>query len=169
MNAKERALALYQEHIELAKTDGRLFRKTIMETLQKEFPGMSVAGAATHYNNAKKANPVEGLGRAPVPAGVRRPGGRGKKQEPMLDDNECFSVLELVGEADALSVARCQSFAFQGEAGETFERKAESWPNSIWVLIQGLGPNSGDSYRLEPGEKEIRRYTPEVAQQPVTA
>lgn len=169
MNAKERALELYQQHLELAKTDGRRFRKMIMETLQTEYPGMSVASAATHYNNAKKANPVEGLGRAPVPAGVRKPGGRGKKQEPLQDDNDCFSVLELRQVENTTTVARCQSFAFQGEAGETFDRKVESWPGSVWVLIQGLGPNSGDNYRLEPGEREIKRYSPAGKKDEVTA
>lgn len=49
--AKERAVELYNQHIALATTDGRLFRKTVMDTLQTEF-NCSVA-AATEYNQLK--------------------------------------------------------------------------------------------------------------------
>ena len=75
MNAKQRAIEIYNHHLALASTDGRGFRKTVMDQLMAE-TGCSLAAAATHYNNAKKlAAPVEGLGRAPVPKGIRRPGG----------------------------------------------------------------------------------------------
>ena len=71
MSAKDRAVELYNQHIELAITDGRLFRKTVMDTLMLE-TGCTLAAAATHYNSAKKlAAPVEGLGRPAVSAAVR--------------------------------------------------------------------------------------------------
>lgn len=155
MNAKDRAVEIYRQHIALASTDGRLFRKTVMEQLKAEL-NISQASAATHYNNAKKLIPVEGLGRAPVSKNVRR--ARGQEQIPEVDDNDCFSVLELVETERGYEVARCQSFILQGDASEKFDEKALAWPTSIWVLIQGLGPISGDAYRLEPGEREIRRY-----------
>lgn len=152
MNAKERAVELYHLHIELAKTDGRAFRKTVMEQLMAE-TGCSLASAATHYNNAKKANPVDGLGREQAPKVTKKSDGT---TETMVDDNDCFSVLEVVnGE-----VGRCQSFLLQGDASETFDKKSELWPNSTWVMIQGLGPVAGESFKLEPGEKEIKRHTP---------
>lgn len=158
MNAKTRAIEIYNLHLALASTDGRNFRKTVMDQLMAE-TGCSLAAAATHYNNAKKqAAPVEGLGRAPVPKGIRKPGGKGKKQEALQDDNECFTVIEL---RDG-SVARCQSFLMQGDASEKFDDKVAAWPNSSWVMIQGLGPNSGDTFKLETGEKEIKRYEPEA-------
>jgi len=156
MNAKTRAIEIYNDHLALASTDGRNFRKTVMDKLMAE-TGCSLAAAATHYNNAKKqAAPVEGLGRAPVPKGIRKPGGKGKKQEDLQDDNECFTVIEL---RDG-SVGRCQSFLMQGDASEKFDDKVVAWPGSGWVMIQGLGPNSGDTFKLDTGEKEIKRYEP---------
>jgi len=157
MNAKQRIIEIYNQHLALASTDGRLFRKTVMDQLKAE-TGCTQAAAATHYNNAKKLSaPIEGLGRAPVPKGIRKPGGKGKKQEDLQDDNECFTVIEV---RDG-SVGRCQSFLMQGDASEKFDTKVEAWPRSTWVMIQGLGPNSGDNFKLDAGEKEIKRYEPE--------
>ena len=157
MNAKERALEIYNQHLVLASTDGRNFRKTVMDQLMAE-TGCSLAAAATHYNNAKKAVPVEGLGRAPIAKGVRKPTAKGKDKTEVPDD-ECFSVLELrSGDGINFHVGRCQSFILQGDASEKFDEKVEAWPSNTWVLIQGLGPNSGESFRLDAGEKEIRRY-----------
>jgi len=164
MNAKERAIEIYKQHIELASTDGRLFRKTVMDQLMAE-TGCSLAAAATHYNNAKKQTPVEGLGRAPVAKGVRKMGGaKAKKDEDLVPDDECFSVLELVRAGSDMVVGRCQSFILQGDASEKFDDKVEAWPNSSWVMIQGLGPNSGDTFKLDAGEKEIKRYEPAKAE-----
>ena len=151
---KDTAVEIYAKHIALASTDGRLFRKTVMDEIMATC-GCTLAAAATFYNNAKKgATPVEGLGRAPVPKGVRKPGGKGKTQVQLQDDNDCFSVIEIVDG----NVARCQAFLMQGDASETFDSKSEAWPRSTWVMIQGLGPNSGDTFKLEAGEKEIKRY-----------
>lgn len=162
MSAKQRAIELYNQHIGLAATDGRLFRKTVMETLQQEL-GITESAAATHYNNAKKsAPPVDGLGRAPVPKGVVKPGSKSKKTIQLQDDNDCFTVIELVkSEGNTVVVGRCQSFLIQGDASECFDVKTEAWPGSVWVLIQGLGPNSGETYRLGHGEKEIKRFSKE--------
>lgn len=120
----------------------------------------SIASAATHYNNCKKAVPVEGLGRAPVAKGVRKMGGQKAKKEDLIPDNDCFSVLELVPSGNEYTVGRCQSFILQGDASEKFDQKVEAWPASNWVMIQGLGPNAGDTYKLDAGEKEIKRYEP---------
>jgi hypothetical protein len=156
MNAKQRAIEIYNLHLALASTDGRNFRKTVMDQLQAE-TGCSLAAAATHYNNAKKqATPIEGLGRAPVPKGIRKPGSKGKTQVQLQDDNDCFTVIEVVDD----KVARCYSFLTQGDASETFDSKTETWNNTDWVMIQGLGPNNGDPFKLETGEKEIKRYSP---------
>ena len=158
MNAKDRAEEIFNSHIALAVTDGRLFRKTVMEQLKDE-TGCSQAAAATHYNNAKKlAAPIEGLGRAEVPAGVRKMPAKGKKQIETIPDNECFSVIEVIAGA----VGRCQSFDTQGNASENFDERVMYRPETTWLLIQGLGPNSGDSFKLEAGEKEIKRHTAAV-------
>ena len=155
-NIKERAMEVFQQHIALAATDGRLFRKTVREQLMAEF-GISDASVSTYYNNCKKAHaPIVGLGRAPVPAGVRKPG-KIKEHEELQDDNDCFTVIEIIEG----NVARCYPFLMQGDASETFDAKIEFWNKSEWVMIQGLGPNSGEPYKLETGEKEIKRFTPE--------
>jgi hypothetical protein len=156
--AKERAVELYNLHIALATTDGRSFRKTVMDTLMAE-TGCSLAAAATHYNNAKKAAPVEGLGRAPAPKGVQKPGNKKPKaDDPEVADDDCFSVLELVQRDGNIQIGRCQSFVLQGDASEKFDDKVVAWPTCSWVMIKGLGPNSGDTYKLGTGEKEIKRY-----------
>jgi hypothetical protein len=156
MSAKDRAIELYEQHIALATTDGRLFRKTVMDTLQAEF-GCTVAAAATHYNHAKLAHPIEGLGRAAVPKGVRKASNKAKTTE-LQADNECFAVLELVQEGNDVTIGRSQTFLMRGDASETFDSKMVNWPNCSWVMIQGLGPNFGETYKLETGEKEIARY-----------
>jgi hypothetical protein len=158
MSAKDRAIELYEQHIALASTDGRLFRKTVMDTLQAEF-NCSVAAAATHYNHAKLAHPVEGLGRAPVAKGVRKASNKTKPAE-LQADNECFAVIELVQEGNDAVVGRCLTFLMQGDASEAFDSKIVNWPNSSWVMIQGLGPNHSETYKLDAGEKEIKRYEP---------
>ena len=157
---KERALEIYNEHLHLAATDGRLFRKTVMEQLMKEF-NASTASVATHYNNCKKAVPVNGLGRATVAKGVRKSTGKGK-DKGLVPDNECFTVIELVPTESNFTVGRCQSFLLQGDASEKFDEKVAAWPGISWAMIQGLGPNSGENFKLDAGEKEIKRYSPET-------
>lgn len=159
---KSRATEIYALHIALAHTDPRLFRKTVREQLMQEF-GASEASVSTHYNNCKKAweaqrGAIEGLGRSPVAPGVRKMGGtKAKPDDTEVDDDDCFSVIELV--EDGQSVGRCQAFILQGDASEKFDGKIETWPNCTWVMIKGLGPIHGDSYKLGAGEKEIKRYT----------
>jgi len=163
MNAKQRAVELYQQHIALASTDGRSFRKTVMDQLMDE-TGCTLAAAATHYNNAKKgAAPVEGLGRPAAPKGIRKPGNASKKQEELQDDNECFTVIELLKHYDdSITVGRCRSFLLQGDASELFDERISYAPMNAWVMIQGLGPLHSETYKLSEGEKEIKRYTPVV-------
>jgi hypothetical protein len=159
MNAKDRALEIYNQHLALATANGRSFRRTVMDQLQAE-TGCSVAAAATHYNNAKKSVPVDGLGRAPIPKGVRKASSKGK-DKGVVPDNECFTVIELVPvENGTPHVGRCQSFLMQGDASEKFDEKIEAWPTKSWVMIQGLGPNSGESFKLDANEKEIKRHVP---------
>ncbi len=158
MNAKTRAVEIYNEHLALASTDGRSFRKTVMDQLMAE-TGCSLAASATHYNNAKKAAPVEGLGRAPTPKGVRKPSsGPGKKSADRQPDNECFTVIELLKDGNAYEVGRCRSYLTQGDASEDFDEKIEAYPKGSWIMIQGLGPCHGDTFRLDADEKEVKRY-----------
>lgn len=158
MSNKDKAAEIYAAHISLAASDGRLFRKTVMDEIMATC-GCSLAAAATFYNTAKKqAAPVDGLGRAPVPKGLRKPGGTGKVIEQLQDDNDCFTVIEVVNGC----VGRCQSFLTQGDASEKFDSKIITWPTATWVMIRGLGPNTGDTFKLDDGEIEIKRHKPEV-------
>lgn len=157
---KERALALFIEHIALAPTNGTLFRTTIMNTLKEEF-GVSQASAATLYNNAKKSQPpIEGLGRAPQSANAREASGNAKVEDDLQPDDECFTVLELLTHKDGMSVGRCRSHLMQGDASEDYDERVSWTPLTTWIMIKGLGPNTGDSFKLASGESEIRRYTP---------
>ena len=161
MSAKKRAVEIYQQHIALAASDGRLFRKTVMDQLIAE-TGCSLAAAATHYNNSKKDIPVDGLGRPPVSKNTRRPGATQESDtdEDNVPESECFTVLELLKFADELSTGRSASFEMQGDASEVFDSKVTFWPKSTWVMSSGLGPNPGDTFKLKAGEKEIKRHTP---------
>jgi hypothetical protein len=158
MDIKSRAIEIYNNHIELATTNGKLFRKTVMEQLIAE-TGCSAPGAATQYNIVKKMYPVEGLGRTlAVGTGVRKiTMGKGKPTV-VIPDTECYSVLELVPHNEGYFVGRCRSYDLQGDASEAFDERCEGWPDARWVMIQGLGPNSGDTFRLEPEEQVIKRY-----------
>jgi len=155
VNAKQRACEIYKEHILLAAADGKSFRKNVMDQLMAE-TGCSLASASTHYNNAKKLAPVEGLGRQGVSKGARKVSPTKARAPESIPDNECFSVVEVNKD----KVGRTQSFTIQGDASEAFDSKIEVWPRSTWIMIQGLGPNGGDTFELEEGEKEIKRYTP---------
>lgn len=159
MSNKEIAAEIYTAHLAMASQDGRGFRKKVMTEIQQR-TGCSVAASATYYNNCKKAQPVEGLGRAAPAAGVRRMAGRTGPAVDVVPDEQCFSVIELLDQQGVATVGRCQSFLMQGDASEKFDDKVLAWPNSSWVLIQGLGPNHGDNFKLSQGEKEIRRYQP---------
>lgn len=155
-NNHTRALEVYNQHIAMAYTDPRLFRRTVTYQLMAEF-GCSLAAASTIYNNVKKSlPPIEGLGRVPAPKGLKKPGTtvKGKVNAPVQDDDECYTVLELIDG----KVHRTQSFLTQGDASEFFDEKCKWTPINTWVFIQGLGPNSGDVFKLDTGEKEIKRW-----------
>lgn len=162
MNAKQRAIEIYTAHLALAATDGRNFRKTVMDQLMSE-TGCTLAAAATHYNTAKKQSaPVDGLGRAPVAKGVRKPGSGKNKTEDLQDDDDCFTVLELLKHENGTTVGRCRSHLLQGDASEEFDDRIKYRPNTVWLMIKGIGPNHGDNFKLSNTEVEIKRYTPDV-------
>lgn len=166
MTNKEKAAEIYTKHLTLATSDGRLFRKTVMDEIMVALT-CSLAASATFYNNCKKAAvPIEGLGRVATVTAIRKPSTNGKKGDVIQADNDCFTVLELLKHKDGTTVARTRSFLMQGDASESFDDRVQYTPSTTWLLIQGLGPLSGESFKLQQGEKEIKRYTPE--NEPIT-
>jgi hypothetical protein len=156
---KDRALEIYTKHIALASTNGSLFRKTVMDEIMA-VSGCTLAAAATDYNNAKKMSaPVAGLGRITLPR-VARKTGNGK--EVIKEDNDCYTVIELLKHKDSVTVGRCRSHLMQGDASEEFDDVTQYNPANAWVMIKGLGPLHSDVYKLSAGEVEIKRYTPAV-------
>ena len=159
---KDTAHIIYAKHIALAATDGRLFRKTVMDEIMATC-GCTLAASATFYNNCKKAAaPIEGLGRAPVAKGVRKPGANKAKGEDLQDEDECYTVVELLKHKDGSTVGRCRSYLLQGDASEEFDDRIKYQPSAVWIMIKGLGPNHGDNFKLGANEVEIKRYTPAV-------
>lgn len=157
INLKARATEIYMEHIALASTNGRLFRKTVREQIIAEF-GCSDASASTYYNNCKVAGPqIEGLGRETNPNMIRQVG---KPQPKLQDDNDCYTTMELIKHTDCETVGRTCSHLLQGDASEQFDDITIYSPLHTWVMIKGLGPLSGATYKLGDGEVEIKRYTP---------
>ena len=152
MLIKERAQQLWTERLAQASTDPSGFRKGIITTLVEEY-GCSIATASTQYNAVKNRNPpVPGLGRqrAATPAQQR-------SNEDEDEDEPCYSVLELEPSGRHYRVARSRAFLLQGDASETYDIACQSYPNSVWVLIYGIGPLHGERYRLSSGEREIKR------------
>ncbi len=160
-DTKTKANEIYQKHIALASTDGRLFRKTVMDEIMAALE-VSLASAATYYNNCKKAAPVEGLGRTPTTKGARKVTIGKNKTLDIIPDNECYTVIELIDRNSEYIVGRTKAELTQGDASESFDGKIVAWPRSIWVMIKGLGPNAGDPFKLneDEHEKEIKRYVP---------
>ncbi len=155
MTNKDTAVKIYAKHIALATENGRLFRKTVMDEIMSTC-GCSLAASATFYNNAKKGAPViEGLGRAAVPKTARKMSTKSKQEEPEIDDNECFTVIEVVQSENNKTVGRTHSFEGLGLARIKIKECITRTPAVQWVLIQGLGPNHGDTYKLSAGEKLI--------------
>lgn len=152
---RQRANELYQQHLHLRDSNYTLFRRTIMDQLQTEFD-VSVASAATHFNTARQqAQP------APAVSGHRRiRQARGSRPDRSLKpDGECYSVMELVDdESGTFIVGRYRSFLDLESAQLHYQQRFTAWPAAVWVLVQGLGPNSGDPYRLDAGERELQRY-----------
>lgn len=154
MSLKERAQELWNQRVATAAKDPRAFRGGIIETLKAEF-GCSTATASTQYNNVKKRSPpVEGLGRAP---GVKRQPKAVNPVETEDADSACYSVIELTPHGKSYQVGRTRAFILQGDASEIYDTACQSYPNSVWVMIKGIGPFHGDSYRLASGEYEIKR------------
>lgn len=154
MNLKERAQELWNQRVATAAIDPRAFRGGIIETLKAEF-GCSTATASTQYNNVKKRNPpVEGLGRAP---GVKRRPQVDKPIDPADADSTCYSVIELTPHGKSYRVGRTRAFILQGDASEIYDTACQSYPGSVWVMIKGIGPLYGESYKLASGEYEIKR------------
>lgn len=164
MKIKDRARQLWDQNLHLASTDPRQFRKIIMDTLIQEYQ-CSIASASTQYNNIKNESPpVPGLGRKKVNSAIKA---SSTVVEPEVDDDDCYSVIELVGES-LKSVGRTRSFILQGDASECFDSAVESYPESSWVLIQGLGPVHNEAYRLRGREREIKTYSPTQVVHPNT-
>lgn len=154
MNLKERAQELWDQRVATAAIDPKAFRGGIIETLKAEF-GCSTATASTQYNNVKKRNPpVEGLGRAP---GAKRQPRVGKPAETADDESECYSVIELAPHGKTYLVGRTRAFILQGDASEIYDTACHSYPGSVWVMIKGIGPLHGETYKLASGEYEIKR------------
>lgn len=168
MSIKEKSMEIYQKHLHLATADGRSFRKTVMDEMMTTF-GITLASAATNYNNCKKNAPVEGLGRAIMAKGVHKAGTTTPKTLDTLADNDCFTVIELVNNPSGTIVGHTESFAMQGDASECFDGKVKYWPFSDWVMIAGLGPNPKEVFRIEAGEKEIKRFMSDRSRTPIQA
>ena len=164
MSNKQRSTEIFMQHIHLATTDGRLFRKTVLDQMIAEM-GCSVASAATRYNDVFKAirvtspHLVEGLGR------VKKTAAQVARNTPVDDEDDAeldrvYSVVEVIARGGKQVVGRTQCFIMQGDASECFDSRVGGWPGSEWYLIQGMGPMHGDTYRLRPRETEIKHWAP---------
>lgn len=155
---KDIAMNIYLESSNLAEQDKKNFRKTVMEKIMFA-TGCSLAASATYYNNCKKSIPINGVGRTVSGRVVKKSSGKNELQVELQPDNECFTVIELVEDDDGNEiVGRCQSFLTQGDASEHFDERVHLFGKSKWMMIQGLGPNSGDTFKLSLDEKEIKRH-----------
>lgn len=155
---KTRAFDIFIENLELAKVDQSMFRRRVIETIMVEFSTpekqMSHAASAAQYNSAKKKaegqGQVAGLGRpAKDPSEVKHE--KGDSSKLLFDDCDCYTVLEIV---DGL-VRRTGSFLDKGLALQKLAERRTAKIPTMWKLIQGLGPNVGDVYKLADNETEL--------------
>lgn len=149
-NTKERALEIFKEHLHLIPTEGQtVFRKTVMTQIMAEFL-TNLSSAATHYNNAKKTaenqNLITGVGR----------NNASKKNTDSSSEN-CYTVCEvIVNEATNTQVVnRTRSYFTEEEARAVRKQRMSRPSESVWKLIKGLGPNVGDTYKLDETEIEL--------------
>lgn len=168
-------MEIFMQHIALAKTNGQVFRKTVMTQIMSDI-GCSNASAATRYNDVLKLmrvnepDLVEGLGRQPR-SGVHQTSDqpratRARATDPDDDDEDCeavFTVLEVITRGGREWVGRTQCFIMQGDASECFDSRVSGWPGSGWVLISGMGPMHGEPFRLRYTDRLIKRHAPGVA------
>jgi hypothetical protein len=70
--------------------------------------------------------------------------------------------LELLKHADSITVGRCRSHLMQGDASEDFDDRIKYNPSNTWLMIRGLGPLHGETFKLSATEEELKRYTPAV-------
>lgn len=154
-DSEEYTKKLFQEHSALILTDPTLFRKRVIRFL-KDRTGWERSDAVQEYERVLKQlkhSNYEFVAPLFDAAAAKRAQRTAKKD--MQPDDECYSVIEIMSDE---TVGRCQSFLTLQEAEEKYNSKVNLWPNSTWVLIGGLGPNSADRYRLEEGERELMRH-----------
>lgn len=151
-DAKTRASELFNIHLHLVANSQTEFRRTVMQSLISEGVVTTVAAAATHYNNAKKSAEriglVNGLGRTQGSASADR---KSNSKDAILDDDKCFTVLETVDNV----VVRTESFVAELPARKKYTERLSGRNPAVWKLITGLGPNVGDTYKLQEGETEL--------------
>jgi hypothetical protein len=149
-NVSKRAIELFNNNIPMIADNPTTFRRKVMQTLVAEY-SISVAAAATYYNNAKKLAVNSGLvtefGR--VQAAAARD--VDKFGNSILSESECYTVLELTNDI----VTRTKSYLYEDDATTAYNKKLNSRFSGTWKLIKGMGPNVGDTYRLQDGEVEL--------------
>lgn len=151
LDAKIRANQLFHDHLHMIANSQTEFRRAVMQALIDEGIVTTVAAAATHYNNAKKAaersGHVTGLGRTQATASSDKK----SSKDILISDDECFTVLEILDNV----VVRTESFAAEEPARKKYKERLSGRIPAVWKLITGLGPNVGDTYRLLDGESEL--------------
>jgi hypothetical protein len=168
MDIKERAKEIFFQHIHLYGIDGKAgigFRQTVVKQIEAEF-GVDASQSASRYNTIlkeyKKAN---GLDKAPAAgttvvsgaAGVEADKKTNKKDKD--EDADCWSIIELVDRGTGkLTVGRFRSELKLVDAEDVFDAKVQTFPDTNWVLIKGIGPLHGAVYELGDDEEELRRH-----------
>lgn len=142
---QKRALQLCQANQEMARLDPVGYRREVIIKLVEQF-GISVSTAAVYFNQARKAlNPAAAPIKGKVPV----------TKLPKIDENDCYSVIEVLDQGKHGVVGRTRSFMLQGDASEHYDSMLTRSPESRWVLIYGLGPIHGEHFKLSQGERVI--------------
>lgn len=155
MTHRELTEQLFDKHFHIASTDGKLFRQTVIEEFMA-ITGLGYSSGNIHYSAVKRDRSVPGLGRKPRSNRTKKLNHQPK--EEIQDDNDCYSVLELISNYNQTVVGRCKSYLTLDEATVAFEGKIKAFADATWVLIQGIGPIPDELYVLEAGESELRRH-----------
>jgi hypothetical protein len=167
MTNKEIAIKVFKSHLALAQDSPTKFKNTVINEIIKTLDcGLRVATA--FYNEAVKQTPKSiKLVRIPVKKFIIKD--KHSKVETVEvessepEDADCYTVFEIVGQV----VGRTKSFSTKGEATKDFSFRVTYWPDSIWLMIKGLGRNSGEEYRVERKMKWELKHIPKHLQKEV--
>lgn len=136
---------IFLKHILIAKQNGTLFRKTVMDEI-KLVLGATQQSAAVRYNEIKKMlerekDPrIEGLGRSSQQA-ASAPDPDDDDSDDTTDYDAVWTTFSVKHNQDGtVEILNEYQHLIQGDASEMHDSKVEAHPTKHWVMCKGPAP-----------------------------